>query len=264
MADDIANIVLKENRETLVPHLSPIYRATFTLKTYPAHWKTYDTVVLRKPGKPDYTVAKAYRPIVLLRTLGKPLSMAVAEDLTFITEKHELLPPLHFGARPNRNTTDAIHMVVKFIHDAWRTGKVASALFLDVKGAFPSVNVDRLQHDMRMRGIPVEYTEWLGEKLANRQTRIVFDDYRSPPLTVRAGLDQGCPLSPLCYVIYNSPVLEAVNPGRANNELATGFIDDVAILAKGKTFEEANERILNIMEKNEGVLKWAETHNCEF
>ena len=99
----------------LVPHLGPIYHAMFNLKMYPAHWKTYNTIVLRKPSKPDYTVTKAYQPIVLLQTLGKPLSMAVAEDLTFITEKYELLPPLHFRARPNRNMADAIHTVVKFV-----------------------------------------------------------------------------------------------------------------------------------------------------
>ena len=67
--------------------------------------------------------------------------MAVTEDLSYIVKKHELLPQLHFGARPNRNTTDALHTVVKFVKDAWRVGKVASALFLDVKGAFPSIHI---------------------------------------------------------------------------------------------------------------------------
>jgi hypothetical protein len=121
-ADDIANVVLKQASNLIVPFLGPIYRATFTLNTYPQDWKTYDSVVLRKPGRADYTVAKSYRPIVLLKTLGKPLSMAVTEDLTYITEKYELLPPLHFGARPGRTTTDAIHTVVRFVQDAWRVG----------------------------------------------------------------------------------------------------------------------------------------------
>ena len=70
--------------------------------------------------------------------------MAVAEDLTFITEKYNLLPKQHFGRRPGRTTTDAIHLIVKFVQDAWRVGKVASALFLDVKGAFPSVDITTL------------------------------------------------------------------------------------------------------------------------
>jgi hypothetical protein len=35
------------------------------------------TVVLRKPQKPTYDVAKAYRPIALLNTLGKVLEKIV-------------------------------------------------------------------------------------------------------------------------------------------------------------------------------------------
>jgi hypothetical protein len=45
--------------------------------------------------------------------------MAVAEYMNFIIEKHSLLPDTHFGARPGRNTTDAIHLLVKFVQDAW-------------------------------------------------------------------------------------------------------------------------------------------------
>jgi hypothetical protein len=264
MEGDIANIVLKETKDLVTPYLLPIYLATFELHTYPQTWKVYDSVVLRKPGRADYTVPKSYRPIVLLKTLAKPLSMAVAEDLSYIAEAHNLLPDHHFGGRPNRATTDAIHLVTKYVQDAWRVGKVASALFLDVKGAFPSVDVQRLCHDMRMRGIPQEYTDWIREKLTGHQTTIAFDDYRSPLIDIEAGLDQGCPISPLCYVFYNSPVIEAVSPGRSQKEMATGFIDDVVLLARGDNFEDANEKLRNIMEKENGVLQWARTHNCEF
>jgi len=42
------------------------------------------------------------------------------------------------------------------VKDAWQKGLVASTLFLDIKGAFPSVDIDRLIHNMRKRGIPEE------------------------------------------------------------------------------------------------------------
>lgn len=264
MADDIANVVLKEAKTILIPYLAPIYRSTFHLNHYPAHWKVYDSLVLRKPGRTDYTVPKSYRPIVLLKTLGKPLSMAVAEDISYIVEKHDLLPKCHFGARPGRATTDAIHLLVKYIQDAWRAGKVVSALFLDVKGTFPSVDVQRLKHEMRRRGIPRQYSDWIGEKLAGRATTISFDDFRSRLTDTAAGLDQGCPLSPILYIIYNSPLLEIAKSTKSQQDMATGFIDDVALLAQGKDFEEANQRITELMEKNGGALEWAAKANCEF
>jgi hypothetical protein len=264
MENDLANIALKKTKDLIIPHLSPIYRATFTLRTYPAQWKTYDSIVLRKPGRTDYTIAKSYRPVVLLKTLGKPLSMAVAEDITYIAEKHQLLPPQHFGARPGRSAVDAVHVMVKYIKDAWRVGKVVSALFLDVKGAFPSVDTDRLRHNMRLKGIPREYTDWIMEKLTGRRTSIVFDDYRSQLLDTLAGLDQGCAISGPCYNFYNAPLLEMITTHRDQGEMSSGFIDDVALLARGTDFDEANAKLKTIMEKEGGGFDWAEDHNCDF
>ncbi len=45
--------------------------------------------------------------------------------------------------------------MVASIKDVWHKGNVVTVLFLDVKGAFPSVDVDMLIHEMLMMGIPV-------------------------------------------------------------------------------------------------------------
>jgi hypothetical protein len=54
-------------------------------------------VVLQKPGKDDYTITKAYRPIVLFNTTCKLLTAIVADQMTYLLEHHELLPSTHFG-----------------------------------------------------------------------------------------------------------------------------------------------------------------------
>ncbi|KAJ8588661.1 hypothetical protein M405DRAFT_711813, partial [Rhizopogon salebrosus TDB-379] len=71
--DGICNIVFKECADTLVPYLTHLFNATFSHRTYYQPWRCFTTVVLRKPGKPNYTVPKAYRPIALLNTTGKLL-----------------------------------------------------------------------------------------------------------------------------------------------------------------------------------------------
>jgi hypothetical protein len=87
MGDDIANVVLKQTKGIITPYLGAIYRATYNLKIYPKHWKIYDTCITRKPGKTDYMALKAYRPMCLLRTIVKPLSMATAKLLSYWIEK---------------------------------------------------------------------------------------------------------------------------------------------------------------------------------
>ena len=85
---------------TIAEYLLEIYRATFLLNTYSDRWWVWDTIVLRKPGKPRYNVPKAHRPIALMNTLGKLLSTLVAEDLTHMCDYYGLLPDNHFGGRP--------------------------------------------------------------------------------------------------------------------------------------------------------------------
>jgi hypothetical protein len=111
MEGDIANVALQKSTELMIPYLLPIFRAIFHLNYYPPNWKKYDTIVLHKPNCADYTLPKSYRPIVLLKILAKPLSMVIAEDITYILEKNKLLPDQHFGGRPGRSATDTIHLV---------------------------------------------------------------------------------------------------------------------------------------------------------
>jgi hypothetical protein len=139
---------------------------------------------------------------------------------------------------------------------------VASVLSLDVKGAFPSMDVERLQHNMRMRGVPKEIVEYMGRRLACRKTQLMFDDYVSEEFEVNAGLDQGDPFSPTAYLLYNSDHLSIVDPN--NGEHIFVFIDDTTIVVVGDSFEENHAKLRNLMEKENGIFAWAAEHNCSF
>jgi len=261
-SDSAPNSVFTRNRELLVPHLGPLYRATDTLKYYPDDWKCTETPVLRKPGKPDYSAPGAYRPIVLSNGFAQVLNMCKTEDVAKMAEREGLLPPNHFGSRPGKGTTDSIHMVVKTIKDAWRKKLVASVLFLDVKGAFPSVAMDTLLHKLRMRGVPKEHVEWVRRRNSGRKTKIIFDDYESEPFNVDDRLDQGHVQSLILYILYNAGLLAI--PVFRNGEWTFIFVDDVALVAIGKDFVETHEKLKKMMEKDGGVLEWAQKHNCSF
>lgn len=76
-----------------------IFRASLEEGTLPHQWRHAKIIPLKKPGKGDYTVAKAWRPISLLATLGKVLESVVAERISHAVETYGLLPTNHFGAR---------------------------------------------------------------------------------------------------------------------------------------------------------------------
>jgi hypothetical protein len=112
-----------------------LYRASLRLRHLPDSWRTARIVPLRKPGKPDYTVPKAFRPISLLATISKGLDN-------------------HFGARKKRSCEQAINVLVERVYEAWRNRKVVSLVTFDVQGAFNGVNPRVLETRLEQRGIP--------------------------------------------------------------------------------------------------------------
>jgi hypothetical protein len=117
--DGIPNIMLSKCVDLIVDRLFHIYEAMLERKLFYEPWKISTTVVLRKPGKPRYDIPKVYRPIVLLNTMWKVLMAIVASHITFITEKHQLLPANHFGGRPGRTMADVLHLLMHKIKEVW-------------------------------------------------------------------------------------------------------------------------------------------------
>jgi hypothetical protein len=60
-------------------------------------------VTLRKLGKGDYIVPKAFCLISLLLIISKGLEVVVTARLSYIVEKYNLLPDNYFSVRPRRS-----------------------------------------------------------------------------------------------------------------------------------------------------------------
>jgi hypothetical protein len=218
-------------------------------------------VVLHKPGKPRYNVPKAYRPIALLNTLAKVLTSIIAEQLTFYSEKHQLLLPQHYGGRPARTTTDALHALIYKIKDAWRKKKVVSVLFLDIEGAFPNAVNEKLIQNMKWRKVPSKLVKFTENLLRNCTTRLKFDDFTSEDIHIGNSIGQGDPLSMVLYQYYNADLLDIpIN----NNELAMAYIDDAILIAIGADFMDTHEILTDMMTRKGGAIEWSNDHNSRF
>ena len=230
--------------DLIIDRLYFIYKAMSERNNHYKPWKSFTTVVLRKPGKPRYDIPKAYRPIALLNTMWKVLAAIIADQLTFYSEKHHLLPTNHFGGRPGRTTTDTVQLVTHKIKSAWRQGNVTSILFLDMEGAFPNAIPARLVHNLRRRQIPKRYTDFISGMLEGRTTSLRFDDYTSDPIKIDNGIGQGDPLSMVLYQFYNADILDVPNHA---NESAIAYVDDALILATAKDFNETHEILTDMI-----------------
>lgn len=142
-----------------------------------------------------------------------------------------------------------MHVVTSKIKDAWQTGKVATALFLDVQGAFPNMVKAQLIHNMRACGVPCNYISLIETMLTNRKTHLKFDNYISPPLSINNSTTQGCPLSMILYAFYNAPLVDTAHH---KHETSSGFIDDCMYLALGDSLPETHAMVKNMIERQDG------------
>src|SRR5579859_3307182 len=169
--DEIANITLKKMFDTASQHLHALIQASVNTAHFPIPFKTTTTVILRKPQKPDYTAANAYRPIALENTLGKLIESIVTELLSHAAEEYQLIPAQHYRGRPGRMGEEAMIMLMEKIMHAWKEREVYSTVFMDVAGAFNNVHRERLLHNMKKRKVPDFIVRWTESFLKERGTR---------------------------------------------------------------------------------------------
>jgi hypothetical protein len=229
--DEITFRVWKEIWPVVGPYLLQLYQSSLETGHIPSEWKTVKIIVLRKPGKADYTKPKAFRPISLISTISKGLESVIARRLSYITERYKLLPENHFGARPNRSAEQALNLVIERIHHAWRNKKVLTLVSFDVKGAFNGVHAHTLERRLRARGIPEQAVRWIRNFCTQRKAQISLGNYESEPTDIKyPGIPQGSPLSPLLYIFYNADLVERKINGKGG---AMGFVDDFSAWVVG-------------------------------
>ena len=260
--DQIPNHILHRAKTWILHHLTLLLEASLRLGYYPEHCRQSNTIVLRKPGKDNYTIAKAYRPIALLNTVGKVMESVVAKRLSYMAETEGLLPDTHMGGRKKCSVDTAVQLLVEKTKAVW--GKkghwTASILSLDVAGAFDNVSHERLLHNLRKRRIPEDLVTWIKSFLANRTTFIQIENEQSLPIQRDTGIPQGSPLSPILYLFYNADLLE-ICENTALRTSGLGYADDVNIFVYGQTTEE-NCDTLNII--HDQCQVWASRHCSKF
>jgi hypothetical protein len=97
--DRIINKALQARINPITAHLTRIFNQSLRLEYCPASFRASITAVLRKPGKANYAIPKAYRPIALLNTISKVMDAVIAWRLSYLVETHHVLLLTHIGRR---------------------------------------------------------------------------------------------------------------------------------------------------------------------
>jgi len=226
------------------PEILLVLKWSLSLGTHHCQWKSAITVVIPKPNKPSYSNPRAYRPIQLLECLGKLLEKIVAKRITFNVGKFELVPFEQFGGRSAASCTDAGLSLVHDVELAWKHGKVASFLAIDIKGFFDNVNHRRMVKVLWEAGFPLPVVRWVESFLSNRSASIRLDNYSSPMTPIDIGIPQGSPCSPVLSILYSAALIIAIRDHRFLHTpigiptSPRSYVDDLGLLAISDSLED--------------------------
>lgn len=236
-----------------------IFQASLEEGVLPNQWRHAKIIPLKKPDKPDYALAKAWRPISLLSTLGKLLEAVLAERLSHAVEAYGLLPTNHFGARKQRSAEQALMLLQEQIYAAWRGRRVLSLISFDVKGAYNGVSKERLIQRMRARGIPEKLLRWIEAFCSDRTATIMVNGRCSKAQALaQPGLPQGSPLSPVAFLFYNADLVQRRIDANGG---AIAFIDDFSAWVTGPTAHSNRVGIASIIGT---AMEWEKRSGATF
>ena len=137
---------------------------------------------------------------------------------------------------------------------------MATVLFLDIEGAFPTAVTDRLLHNLWTRQLPEPYVRFIEWMLTNQCTRLQFDRFTSDWVNIDNGIIQGDLLLMLLYLFYNANLIMAPK----KEEAMIAYVDNASYYVEGANFEEVYDRLCDMMERAQGGFIWSDCHNSHF
>lgn len=239
-ADGIPNRILKMLPEILLTILVVIFNAALQNAHFPSAWKEATVIGIHKPGKPR-TSAASYRPISLLKTLGKLFERVIQTRIWKFISDSNLLIDEQFGFRSRHSCVQQVHRLTEHILRRLNFGKSSSfptgAIFLDVAKAFDKVWHNGLIYKLYGMGLPDRLVLIIQDFLCNRSFRYRVEGTLSEPHRIRAGVPQGSVLSPILFSLFTNDI-----PKESDVHYAL-FADDTAIFTTSRSPELTVRRL---------------------
>ena len=151
--------------------------------------------------KDDRRLPKNWRPISLLNTDYKLASKIITERLKKVMDS--IVHHDQTCGVLGRSIFSNLHLVRDVLDYIDKTNEPAILVTLDQEKAF-----DRVDHEFMLRvlkkfGFGPSFCQWVGIFYSRAFSRILINGSLSSPVYLYRGVRQGCPLSPLLYVLVS-------------------------------------------------------------
>jgi len=104
--------------------LFKVYLILFNYGYHLVCWKQATSIILKKAGKPDYSIPKAYRIIALLNYLGKVVERVIIKRLGALAEITNMIHPTQIGGRSQKSAINASLLLYNNVQEQRKRGLV--------------------------------------------------------------------------------------------------------------------------------------------
>jgi Reverse transcriptase (RNA-dependent DNA polymerase) len=216
-----------------------IAEACIWLGHWPSHFKESLSVIILKPGKPDYSTPKSFQPIVLLNTLGKLFKKLLACRLKFDGVAHGTFHPMQFGGIAQRSTEDAGFYLTHLVQAGWAEGLQTSVVTFDIAQFFPSINHEILLWIIDRSGFPTCVERYFWSYLVGRCTIYKWNTFTSGSYLANKGVGQGSAMSPVLSSLCLVPILKLYSASDSGCQVnIMSYVDDGTLIAHSPQLED--------------------------
>lgn len=222
--------------------LSKLFNILLYCDYYPQYWKVNRTTLIPKVGKDPMDV-KNWRPITISSLISRIWSSLIDRRIRSVLP--ESLRQKGFTAE------DGCKQNVVLLTEAIQrckaeTGGVFS--ILDINKAFDTIPHSAIEASLVRKGIPSRVAGYICKMYENCSTVIKANGSQTVNISLRRGVKQGDPLSPILFNLCIEELLEQLDSataglpvGNNRNISVLAFADDLVLLGKSTT--EAQEQI---------------------
>ncbi|KAK3535602.1 hypothetical protein QTP70_017140 [Hemibagrus guttatus] len=230
--DEIRPEYLKSLDVVGLSWLTRLCNIAWWLGTVPLDWVTRVVVPLFKKG--DRRVCSNYRGITLLSLPGKVYSRVLERRIQPLVEPR--IQEEQCGFRPSRGTLDQLYTLHRVLEGSWEFAQPVHMCFVDLEKAFDRVPRGILWEVLWEYGVHGPLLRAVRSLYNRSRSLVCIASCKSDLFPVHVGLRQGCPLSPVLFIVFMDRIsrcsqgLEGVRFGdhRISSLI---FADDVVLLA---------------------------------
>ena len=254
--DGFRPLLLQHLTDDAVSLLTRLYQYSLAIGHTPEVWRKMDVVFIPKPGKDDYGIAKAWRPITLSNFLLKALERIMQWYINEQVLEYTPLKAQH-AYTVGYSTETALSEAFDRIESAVLRKEKALAVSLDCSGAFDTIRFDSARRAMETRAVPEMIIKWYEQILEERTVEAELQGTRSTRKPTR-GSPQGGVLSPLVWNLIMDTLISNFGMSSVN---IVAYADDVLLIVVGKDRHTMARLMQTALDK---VMEWGDANGLVF